>query len=336
MKHLKRKLAIATSMMLIAAVMLSSVSYAWYTLSTNPVVDGMSVNLVGNANLEIALEKNTNDTEDTIDQYSQRAYKEGATAVNHGSTTGVPYTWGNVLDLSAAFTTAAPTLRPVAYDSTATADADRFYFPKYGDDGRINTFAKLVAEAQTLTRKDGDTADATSGLKFYRDAATTGTINAFSVTFWVRSNIAGDLQLSETADRAQGSNINASGDGSYIAITADASNTAEVINRFMDTLKVDFYVGSSTTPVHATIADYSTDAGGTGKAGCKLTADIADLAVGVAQEITMYVYVDGEAAMNDNALLADANNLGFNIQFKNTAITNQMNAMDAVIENPTP
>ena len=54
MKDLKKKLTAAGAMLVVSAVMLSGVSYAWYTLSTNPEVSNIKANIAANENLEIA------------------------------------------------------------------------------------------------------------------------------------------------------------------------------------------------------------------------------------------------------------------------------------------
>lgn len=55
MKYLKQKLMAATSMMLVAVVMLSSSTYAWFAISTAPEVEDITVSMQTNQSLEIAL-----------------------------------------------------------------------------------------------------------------------------------------------------------------------------------------------------------------------------------------------------------------------------------------
>ena len=52
---IKKKFAAAICMLLIAAIMMISSTYAWFTLSTAPEVTGITTNVGANGNLEIAL-----------------------------------------------------------------------------------------------------------------------------------------------------------------------------------------------------------------------------------------------------------------------------------------
>ncbi len=113
MKHLKQRLIAATAMLMVSAVMLTSVSYAWFTMSTNPEITGMTATVTANENLEIALDnwyyageangkaENENGGQISVDEASIYNNQPGV----QGSTVDNPYTWGNLVDLSMAFNT---------------------------------------------------------------------------------------------------------------------------------------------------------------------------------------------------------------------------------------
>ncbi len=333
MKHMKQKLIAMTAMMVLSAIMLSSVSYAWFTLSTNPEITEMKVNVAANQNLEIALDNGYAD-ETAVNNASKFDTTSGA----QGSKTGNPYTWGNLLDLSYAFGTNGftPMMQPVKF--TNTSGAGSFSYPKYGEDGRVSALDNLV---ETVFSDLSTVANPTGGVKGYSVTTKNAPYYAFSVEFWVRTNVAGNLTLSEATERASDgiesttSKVNdKEGAGSYFMIpgyeelkkaTTDAAKQeqAKAIEEYVKNLRIAF-VNAEKQTVQAQVATIT--AGGK----CLLTIDdattdgttevITALTANVAEKVTMYIYLDGETITNADALLFDINDVIFNIQFANDAL----------------
>ena len=63
-KSLRGKLIAAVAMLLVACVMMVSSTYAWFTLSTSPEVQGITTTIGANGNLEIALSPASGDPAD--------------------------------------------------------------------------------------------------------------------------------------------------------------------------------------------------------------------------------------------------------------------------------
>ena len=53
--NIKNKLIAAIAMLLVSSIMMVSSTYAWFTLSTAPEVQGITTTVGANGNLEIAL-----------------------------------------------------------------------------------------------------------------------------------------------------------------------------------------------------------------------------------------------------------------------------------------
>jgi len=85
-KSIRKKLMAAVAMLLVASIMVVSSSYAWFTLSTAPEVQGIATAVGSNGNLEMALRQNkTGEIQNTT------------------SATNFPQAnnfWGNLVDLS--------------------------------------------------------------------------------------------------------------------------------------------------------------------------------------------------------------------------------------------
>ena len=94
MKHLRTKLLAAVAMLAIAAIMMTTASYAWFTISTNPEISDIKANVAANGNLEIQLAKGT---------LSAGVVTYAAPAPSGTSDAGQNQKWGNLVDLEEAF-----------------------------------------------------------------------------------------------------------------------------------------------------------------------------------------------------------------------------------------
>lgn len=148
--NIRKKFAAAICMLLIAAIMMISSTYAWFTLSTAPEVTGITTNVGANGNLEIALLTGESFNQNTDDLGIQTGVGDSM-EVKEKTVSNI--TWGNLVDL------ADPTygldniiLNPAAlniipFDNTK-ADyligcniqgglASPLLAPTYGADGRV-------------------------------------------------------------------------------------------------------------------------------------------------------------------------------------------------------
>jgi len=55
LRHVREKIATAGLLFLVSITMLTTASFAWLVLSTNPEVSNIKTSVAGNGNLEIAL-----------------------------------------------------------------------------------------------------------------------------------------------------------------------------------------------------------------------------------------------------------------------------------------
>ncbi len=196
MKHLKSKLISAIAMLAVAAVMMTSATYAWMTISTNPEISDIKANVVANGNFEIALDAGS-------------MTKPGASTT---SDAGKNETWGNLVDLKGAFQTssggiATLQLKPVGIISSAITVLDSsgianssgvvvFQYPEYGKDGRISKLTNLNRVRAT----DGaaDNFKDLGGVYFYTTSSavkssgisdiSSNEVYAVEIDYWLRTN----------------------------------------------------------------------------------------------------------------------------------------------------
>lgn len=139
-KNMKSKLIAAVAMLLVSCIMMVSSTYAWFTLSTAPEVQGITTTVGANGNLEIALSPLSGDP------------NEITSGVGDANLSWVAknQTWGNLLDLSdPSYGLGEITLLPAQLN--ITPGADQTQLPKlnvnplkvatYGADGRIDTLS---------------------------------------------------------------------------------------------------------------------------------------------------------------------------------------------------
>ena len=88
--NLRSKLVAAVAMLLISCIMMVSATYAWFTLSTAPEVQGITTTVGANGNLEIALSPYSGDAKDITSGMGDANLDWSAKNV----------TWGNLLNLS--------------------------------------------------------------------------------------------------------------------------------------------------------------------------------------------------------------------------------------------
>lgn len=138
-RSIQKKLMAATSMLLVATIMLVSSTYAWFTLSTAPEVTGITTTVGANGSLEIALADSTTwSSPDTLVS-SAVGSSSAATTLDKAN-----ITWGNLVDLSLeSYGLDKITLLPSRADiSDAGVLAEvPLKTPVYGADGRVSELA---------------------------------------------------------------------------------------------------------------------------------------------------------------------------------------------------
>ena len=145
----KRRMFAATSMLLISAIMLMTVSYAWLVLSTAPEVTGISTNIGANGSLEIALldTRTRADLSLIESDVGDSMEVQGALAAN--------VTWGNLVDLGdASYGLGEIVMQPsqLILDGNAGSGysvrtSNPLALPLYGKDGRITELSQNTVSA---------------------------------------------------------------------------------------------------------------------------------------------------------------------------------------------
>lgn len=134
--RLKERLTAALILLLVAVMMLTTVSFAWLSLSVNPEVTGVTTSITSNGNLEIAL---ASGTLASLTAPNESALGDGNKDLINGN-----ITWGNLINLSdPAYGLSNLVLRPAGLNKD-----DLLGNPLYGADydatgkheGYINSF----------------------------------------------------------------------------------------------------------------------------------------------------------------------------------------------------
>lgn len=154
MMSLKSKLMATVSMLLVSAILLTNVSYAWFVLSTAPEVSGVSTTSGANGALEIALQS-------TDEQGNRAAITSGvgdSSALASQPITEANKSWGNVVDITRGYGLDSITLYPARLNVDAANNykvnpLSYLSVPQYGTDGRI--FELLNTEKTSYVESDG-------------------------------------------------------------------------------------------------------------------------------------------------------------------------------------
>ena len=130
-----QKLMGAIAMLLVASIMMSATSYAWFVLSTAPEVTDLTTTAGANGALEIALQStNGNQRADILSGVGQSIASQKAQTAN-------TY-WGNVVDLSTGYGLEHITLYPARLNLTNDSQVNMqnmLSIPTFGTDGRVTS-----------------------------------------------------------------------------------------------------------------------------------------------------------------------------------------------------
>ena len=150
-----QKLMGAIAMLLVASIMMSATSYAWFVLSTAPEVTDLTTTAGANGALEIALQSNKADGTGRADILSG----VGQSIASKDAQTANTY-WGNVVDLSTGYGLEHITLYPARLNVNSTTVSGNTTYnvvtdsylsvPTFGTDGRV-----VALNKSTRTSFDG-------------------------------------------------------------------------------------------------------------------------------------------------------------------------------------
>ena len=203
MKHLKTKLMASAAMLMVATVMISSASFAWFTISTAPEVSGVSTKTATNGALEIAL-------------VGTDGFTEAGPGDSNVGDSGMNTTWGNLIDVSAYFADGGKELRPAALNSGATG----LECAAFGLDGRVSELTALDSDYEAVSEETGTFRDGAVKVFSYG-----GEPYAYQFDYYMRTNTEGNIILQqEGADRGAGE------DGLGCDVTSDDSNVKVAIS----------------------------------------------------------------------------------------------------------
>ena len=137
---MKKKIVKAVALLMICLTLLVTATYAWYTLSTAPVVNGVATQIGSNGSLEMAL---LNDTTFLDPSLIQNEVGDSA-AINNFVTSN--QTWGNIVDLTdASYGLQLIDLMParlnvaVGENGQLVVSDNMLLFPEYSTDGRLQS-----------------------------------------------------------------------------------------------------------------------------------------------------------------------------------------------------
>ena len=152
----RKKLTAAIAMLLIAALMVVTATYAWFTLSTSPEVTGITTTVGANGNLEIAL--------GSTDNWGNPTLISSAVGDSNLPIFQKNLTWGNIVDLSAAdYHLNDIILNPARLNiAGGKIGASPLLTPIYGNDGRV---ASLDANTVSGIFADGSFKDGGNGVR---------------------------------------------------------------------------------------------------------------------------------------------------------------------------
>lgn len=167
MKHLKQKLMAAVAMLMVSFLMLTSASYAWFTISVTPEVKNITTTVQANENFEIAL--GTDDEVEPGETDHDDGLKDDPTEKDQ--------TWGATV----TSLTELKGLGPAELGTLEGASEATINVAEYGDDGRPAGLAAVTPG----TIEDG--------VATLTDAE--GHVVGQKILLWLRSNTKGNVTV---------------------------------------------------------------------------------------------------------------------------------------------
>lgn len=184
---LRNKLVAAVAMLLVSCIMMVSTTYAWFTLSTAPEVQGITTTVGANGNLEIALSPYSGLEADVTSAMgdANKTWAEKNT------------TWGNLINLSdnSVYGLEDIALLPARLNANAGTNstveinsAAPLFTPTYGADGRPQALNANTQFGSKLEEKADNTIGAATDFlvnsyKGIRVIGTSANMSEYEVTF---------------------------------------------------------------------------------------------------------------------------------------------------------
>ena len=185
--NLRSKLVAAVAMLLISCIMMVSATYAWFTLSTAPEVQGITTTVGANGNLEIALSPYSGNAEDVTSAMGDANLEWEKKNI----------TWGNLINLSdPIYGLDKIALLPARLNAADTGSAgfqvnttSPLSTPTYGADGRPQALNANTAIGSKIASVDasGTATPATdfvaNAYKGIRAIGTSASMTEWEMTF---------------------------------------------------------------------------------------------------------------------------------------------------------
>lgn len=210
--NLRNKLFAAIAMLLVSSIMMVSTTYAWFTLSTAPEVQGITTTVGANGNLEIALSP-ADGSAAGIGSAMGDSTKEW-TVKN--------LTWGNLLDLSStSYGLEAITLLPARLN-LGNVGINPLKTPVYGADGRVEKLEALTNFAQPEQTANGYTYNVSTTFRGVRAVGTSSSMTKYQITY---NNYLASLSQNASAARDL-AEVSLKNNGAELANMAVAHATA--------------------------------------------------------------------------------------------------------------
>ena len=322
---IRKKFAAAICMLLIAAIMMISSTYAWFTLSTAPEVTGITTNVGANGNLEIAL-LNASSFASSADDLGIKTNVGDSMVLKPATEANI--TWGNLVDLSdSSYGLERIILNPAALNLKTVNNekgeklsgqiiqgglTSPLVAPNYGADGRVinvqkNTTVGIYNNGkfeEALTgagvRAIGVSSGITVRVSSYRAAVSQITVNMAA------TKAAAQKSLVDHGQDLASLLVTAMADSSYTLTAADA---AAIMAVKADLLEATGGIADAIR--QAALAKYLSAAN---------SAELSD------DDVLAKVQAFEDAPLSNLATLAD----GVDISFLNDAITAYNNAQSKI------
>ncbi|MBQ8359395.1 MAG: hypothetical protein IJX37_05740 [Oscillospiraceae bacterium] len=229
-QDIRSKLMAAVAMLMVATIMMVSSTYAWFTLSTAPEVQGITTTVGSNGSLEIALSPASGNGSDVAD----------ATLTTGTDWAAKNLTWGNLLDLSSeSYNLANLTLLPSqlvaaegATDGTYVLGAQPLATPNYGADGRIEG---LLKNAILGGLKDGAVGYYGDGGYGIRAIGTASQMTQQAMVY--KTNVSNIKTYANKASNAASKSLNDNGSALASILVQRASETGGSYAEYVENLK---------------------------------------------------------------------------------------------------
>lgn len=171
--NIRNKLFAAIAMLLVSSIMMVSTTYAWFTLSTAPEIQGITTTVGANGNLEIALSPEDGDS----DKITSNMGDANLGWVQRN------LTWGNLINLSdESYGLAGIELLPARLNLSA-AGTNPLKTPVYGADGRVDKLEANSAIGKLQIQGENTSYVVDAAYRGVRAIGTSSSMTKYQITF---------------------------------------------------------------------------------------------------------------------------------------------------------